>query len=142
MRTFYAGRRRVFLSYAWNVSGAGNRVDAKPSASLLYTELDRREIETWKDDERMRGGDLLENTVFSAVQQCDVFIPIITCSYAESLWCLREFYFAILGNKVIIPWVLENVEVAKAGKWVKKRADKILHYKADDMMKLVEQVSC
>jgi hypothetical protein len=69
-------------------------------------------------------GDILAKEIFCAIKQCDFFIPIVTGSYATSLQCLRELYYAALQKdpkKTIIPMLLEDeavIDIQKAGIWL------------------------
>ena len=99
----------------------GDSPNAYDKAKELYAKLNENECKPWMDEEGLEHGVVPAEGTFRAIKQCDFFIPITTCGYATSLWCLRELYYAVLNEKTIIPMLLEEEDVVnneKAGKWL------------------------
>ena len=44
-----------------------------------------------------------EDVLTRKVQECDVFVPILSLEYEESVWCLGELKLALNLKKAIIP---------------------------------------
>jgi hypothetical protein len=115
----------VFISFSRRKL-FGDSPDALKEAQDLYAELEAQGCRPWMDEKGLGYGDVLAKEIFQAIKQCDFIIPIMTGSYATSLWCLRELYYAALQKdpkrpKTIIPMLLEDEDVIddqKAGKWL------------------------
>ena len=100
--------------------------DALTEAESLYDELKAKGCKPWMDKKELEFGDVLAEKIFWEIRRSDFIIPIMTGSYATSLWCLRELYYATLQKdpnrpKTIIPMLLEDeavIDNQKAGKWL------------------------
>ena len=92
------------------------------------------------DDEELEVGDVLAEQIFWAIKQCNFIIPIMTGGYANSLWCLRELYYAALHKPeiAIIPMLFENEDVInnqKAGKWLMRMGTVQKYFKSAESLK-------
>jgi hypothetical protein len=114
---------KVFISFSRR-KVYDDSPNAYAEAKGLYAELEAQGCRPWMDEKGLEFGDVLAKEIFLAIKQCDFIIPIMTGSYATSLWCLRELYYAALQKdpkKTIIPMLLEDEAVIgdqKAGKWL------------------------
>ena len=116
---------QVFISFSRSKT-YGDSPDALTEAKGLYDKLKAEGCKPWMDEKGLGYGDVLAKEIFWAIRQSDFIIPIMTGSYATSLWCLRELYYAALQKdpqqpKTIIPMLLEGEDVIdnqKAGKWL------------------------
>ena len=114
----------MFISYT-ETKKFGDSPDAKAEAKDLYAKLEAQGYKPWINENGLKHGDVLAK-IFWVIKQCDVIIPIMTGSYATSLLCLRELYYAATLQKdpkpkTIIPMLLESEDVIKhenAGKWL------------------------
>jgi hypothetical protein len=115
----------VFISYSRR-KVFGDSPDALKEAQDFYAELKAQGCRPWMDEKELEFGNFLAKEIFWAIKQCDFIIPIMTGSYATSLQCLRELYYAALQKdpkrpKTIIPMLLEDKTVITnqtAGKWL------------------------
>ena len=97
--------------------------DAYNLAKELYSELDNAGCKSWMDEEGLGYGEGLANGIFTALKKCSIIIPVMTRGYAQSLWCLREFYYTSLQEpeKTIFPILFEDEDEIKnelAGEWL------------------------
>ena len=111
--------------------------------------LEKEGLRTWIDKSNLDTGDSLTEKIFSGLKHCKALVPVITRGYAQSLWCLREFYFFSLthSSKHIFPIMgdeAEHLDREKAGKWLQKevKAVKYLNLKfkqAQDLVKTLKE---
>ena len=78
---------KVFISYTW-------KDVQKKLADNLYDRLIKKGIDAWKDDEEMHPGVKLPKHIATAINNCDVFLCILSNEYYKSGWCPDEFDFA------------------------------------------------
>ena len=83
----------VFLSFS-HQRCFETSIDALEFTETLYTYLDRLDCNPWMDDEDLGNGDFLSVIIFKTMQKCKAIVPIVSRGYAQSLWCLRELYYA------------------------------------------------
>ncbi|CAN1333571.1 Disease resistance protein L6 [Linum perenne] len=57
---------------------------------ILYHFLQRMKIHTFKDDDELRKGEEIGSDILQAIDQSNIYVPIISKSYAHSKWCLAE----------------------------------------------------
>ncbi|CAN0887583.1 Disease resistance protein L6 [Linum grandiflorum] len=77
------GEYEVFLSFR----GPDVR---QTFADCLYTFLDRSKIRTFRDEEELRKGETIGESLVQAITESKVYIPILTQNYASRKWCLQE----------------------------------------------------
>ncbi|KAJ0794926.1 putative TIR domain, P-loop containing nucleoside triphosphate hydrolase [Helianthus annuus] len=73
----------VFLSFR----GEDTR---KNFVDHLYEALHRHGIHTFKDDERLKQGEGINNQLLKAIEESKLFIIVFSKKYASSSWCLNE----------------------------------------------------
>ncbi|MFS7950934.1 putative TIR domain, P-loop containing nucleoside triphosphate hydrolase [Helianthus anomalus] len=73
----------VFLSF----SGEDTR---KNFVDHLYEALHRHGIHTFKDDERLKQGESINNQLLKSIEESKLFIIVFSKNYASSSWCLNE----------------------------------------------------
>ena len=56
----------------------------------LYTALDNKGIYTFKDDEKLQRGTIIESELFKAIEESRFAVVILSTDYASSSWCLIE----------------------------------------------------
>ncbi|PWA63134.1 disease resistance protein (TIR-NBS-LRR class) family [Artemisia annua] len=56
----------------------------------LYQALKQTGIETFKDDEKMKQGETIDNQLIQAIKDSRFFIIVFSQNYASSSWCLDE----------------------------------------------------
>ncbi|XP_042518553.1 disease resistance protein RUN1-like [Macadamia integrifolia] len=56
----------------------------------LYDALVKKNIETFKDDEKLKIGDLISEALKKAIKESRFAIIIFSTNYANSRWCLEE----------------------------------------------------
>ena len=121
--------------------------DARKQAIELSDMLEKEGVRTWIDKSNLNTGDHLTETIFSGLKRCKALVSVITRGYAQSLWCLREFYFFSLAHSSenIFP-IMDNeaeyLEREKAGSWLQKRVKEVkyLEFKqAQDLVKTLKE---
>ena len=72
------------------------------------------------DAEDLHSGDYLSVAIFTTLQKCKAIVPIVTRGYAQSLWCMRELYYAKLTESAqILPVVIEDGwQREDVGRWL------------------------
>ncbi|CAN1333772.1 Disease resistance protein L6 [Linum perenne] len=73
----------VFLSYR----GPDTRHQI---IDLLYRFLSVMKIRTFKDDDDLRKGEEQWLNVVKAIDQCKIYVVVVSRNYAHSTWCLKE----------------------------------------------------
>lgn len=137
----------VFISFSRRRAFGEESPDARKQAIDLSELLEKEGVQTWIDKTNLNTGDSLTEEIFSGVKRCKAFVPIITRGYAQSLWCLREFYFFTLTHlsKHVFPIVddeADHLDREKAGKWLQKRVKAVRNLKfrqAQDLVKTLKE---
>ena len=57
---------------------------------FLYYALQRRGIDTFKDDEKLEGGKTIKPELLKAIEESRFAVVILSENYASSTWCLEE----------------------------------------------------
>lgn len=91
---------RTFISYSKKYNELADRVKVQ---------LEQYDIPVWKDDSRIRGGDVLQDEEFLGVKQCDVLLVLVCDSDGLSDGVTRELDHARQESKRILPVVHKNV---------------------------------
>ena len=90
----------VFLSYR------GPETGPKFTAHL-YAALDRHRIKTYKDDYKLRQGEVIPEALRKAIKASKIYIVVFSEDYASSPWCLDELVdivsFHEKEERLIIP---------------------------------------
>ncbi|KEH17154.1 disease resistance protein (TIR-NBS-LRR class) [Medicago truncatula] len=61
----------------------------------LYKDLCRKRIRTFIDDKDLQRGDEITPSLFKAIEESRIFIPILSINYASSSFCLDELVHII-----------------------------------------------
>ena len=61
----------------------------------LYRALRDKGIRTFIDDRELQGGDEITPSLFKAIKESRIFIPILSINYASSSFCLNELVHII-----------------------------------------------
>jgi hypothetical protein len=56
----------------------------------LFGALQRRGINAFRDDTKLKKGEFIEPGLFNAIEASQVYIVVFSKNYASSTWCLRE----------------------------------------------------
>ncbi|XP_048133612.1 disease resistance protein L6-like isoform X2 [Rhodamnia argentea] len=95
-----AGEYQVFLSFRGPDTRNG-------FTDFLYRDLENVGFRVFRDDEELRVGDVIGESLLCAINSSIIYIPIFSVTYADSKWCLRE-----LAN------IVENVSKSEGQKRV------------------------
>ncbi|GJN16726.1 hypothetical protein PR202_gb03746 [Eleusine coracana subsp. coracana] len=102
------GRRRPKYDVFINHRGLDTK---RTVARLLYDRLDQLSIRSFLDNQSMRPGDHLDQSIFGAVRECSIAVAIFSKHYCDSDYCLRELAMLVDERKIIIP-VFYDIEPA------------------------------
>ncbi|XP_063941582.1 disease resistance protein RPV1-like, partial [Daucus carota subsp. sativus] len=90
----------VFLSYRGPDTGPN-------FTAHLYAALDRHRIKTYKDDYKLRQGEVITEALKKAIKASKIYIVVFSKDYASSPWCLDELVdivsFHEKEERLIIP---------------------------------------
>lgn len=94
---------RIFLSYSHK--------DASEAAELLYARLTGCGYEVWKDNHSLPLGSSFPREISNAVGQQDYFVVLLSAAALESEWVQHEIDMAKVSQRLIIPIILEDLEI-------------------------------
>ncbi|GAU96589.1 hypothetical protein RvY_08017 [Ramazzottius varieornatus] len=77
--------------------------EGKERAILLKNELERHGCTVFLDFENIVCGMDWQDVLNKAVKDCEVFVPLVTDSYGETLWTNREVKLADVMKKIVVP---------------------------------------
>ncbi|XP_042518612.1 disease resistance protein RPS5-like [Macadamia integrifolia] len=87
-------------TFQWNVFLSFRGKDTRNNfTSHLYAALDKEGIKTFKDDEKLKKGELISDALKKAIKKSRFSIIIFSRNYANSRWCLEE-----------LAWIMERWE--------------------------------
>ena len=77
------------------------------------------------DEKDMHPGDASPTELAEAINNCDLFVCVLSKEYVESKWCENEFDFALFSKKRLFPihWGEDNLPAE-----FKFRFGDIIHY--------------
>jgi len=90
----------VFISYSHQDSEI---------AQQLIADLNRAGHACWIDTTKIKGGDEWIMTISKGITNSYVFVPLVTLKALQSKWVQDEILWARQKDKLIIPFILENV---------------------------------
>ena len=93
-------RQYVFLSYSH---------DDQAIADIVLKKLQDAGIPCWVDHEKIRGGQNYIAAIDPAVEDCAVFLPLLSKSYVDKNYCEHEFNLAVGMQKCIMPVCIDDV---------------------------------
>lgn len=83
---------RAFVSYASDTVKLSG--ESKDPVGRLCNELRLRGFKPFRDTEKIRAGERNENTIFDALADADVYVPVIDRHFLASDFCRKEFKVA------------------------------------------------
>ena len=80
-------------------------------AQDLLHQLKQRKVDAWMDERDMYPGDALPTELTEAINNCDLFVCVLSKEYFESEWCPLEISFAERVKKRLFPihWGEDNL---------------------------------
>ncbi|XP_048141262.1 protein SUPPRESSOR OF npr1-1, CONSTITUTIVE 1-like isoform X2 [Rhodamnia argentea] len=93
---------QVFLSFRGPDTRTG-------FTDVLFHSLTSAGIRVFRDDEELRVGERIDGSLWRAIDNSRIYIPIFSRTYASSQWCLRELTQIVVntfkseGTKEILP---------------------------------------
>jgi hypothetical protein len=94
--------RKIFISYARANRAAVESLEADLKGCGHDPFLDRE----------LSGGQPWWDELLRQIEQCDIFVPILSAAYLKSVACGREADYAIALNKPILPVTIEAVRAS------------------------------
>lgn len=89
----------IFISYA--------RKDARDLALRLRDDLEEAGFAVWLDLSEVAGGGDFTQQIEKAIDQCDVFLALMSHTSAQSTWCRSEQLRALRKGKRVIPILVQ-----------------------------------
>lgn len=90
----YLSRSRLSLSipdYKYDVFLSFRGEDTRDTfTDHLHAELERNNIETFKDDEKLNRGEEISPGLLKAIEDSRFSVVVLSENYAQSRWCLEE----------------------------------------------------
>lgn len=96
--------KKIFISYA--------RADWQ-TAEKIKSNLIAMDHAVWMDRDEITGGELWRAEIVKAIEDCDIFMLVITTSSVGSKYVLQELNIADSEGKRILPAKIEPVEIPK-----------------------------
>jgi GT2 family glycosyltransferase len=84
----------AFISYAH---------EDRALATWLSVELEAAKVRVFRDEQFLKAGDRLSSVLKDAVTSADVFLLIASANGLSSDWTMREFKWAKIANRRVIP---------------------------------------
>ena len=89
----------VFISY---------HNDAREEALALRKALEDNKIAVWMAPDDIKEGFDYSSSVPNAIENCKVFVPILSPECNETVWMPKEVDTAVNTEKIILPYLLEG----------------------------------
>ena len=86
----------VFLSFRGEDTRYG-------STDHLYEALISHGIHTFRDDNELKRGGVIESEIQKAIEESKIFVIIFSANYANSRWCLDELMEISQLQRLILP---------------------------------------
>jgi hypothetical protein len=99
---------QIFLSFT---------LEDRVTANALAADLRQVDYEPFVDEE-LTGGQAWWEQVLTHVDQCDVFMPVISAHYLESTACALEAQYAHALGKAFVAIVIDNVNLTRLPSYV------------------------
>ena len=80
----------------------------KTFVSFLHARLQQAGIRSFMDEDSLKPGDEAWKTMMQAVRQCSIAIPVLSESYGNSVWCLRELTAMVETKRHVMPLFLDD----------------------------------
>ena len=95
-------KKRIFMSYAHQNSNQAQRI---------ASELSAQNFDVWVDSKNLKGGNLWQEEIVKAIEESDIFLLCLSQHAAQSSDVRRELDLASTQNKLIIPLLLEEIQI-------------------------------
>lgn len=106
MYSFSLSAGSAFLSFSTRCPGSVNTLEF---TEKFYHCLEINGCNPWMYAEDLQSGDVLSVTIFKTLDECKAVIPIVTKGFAQSIWCMREVYYATFKKSTQMhPVVIED----------------------------------
>jgi len=106
MSSFSGKKPRIFISHSSKDNTFGNRIVRDLREAL------RNDDAVWYDTQGgLNGGNIWWEEIIQELEQCNIFILIISPEAMESEWIRREFNIALTSKKHIIPLLYRKCEM-------------------------------
>ena len=95
---------KVFISYR-------RKNKQKLFAQDLLHQLKQRKVDAWMDEKDMHPGDALPKELTETINNCSLFVCVLSKEYFESEWCPMEIRYAQRMKKRLFPihWSEDNL---------------------------------
>ncbi len=113
----------VFISYSSKDLGVVNRI---------AEEFDRMGVLFWKAPEMIPAGSSYAKEIPKAIQECDVFLLLLSKSSQDSIWVEKEIDSAICHRKTILPVQIEELELNDTFQFYLSNIQIITFYKNEE----------
>ncbi|KAK9840210.1 hypothetical protein WJX74_005486 [Apatococcus lobatus] len=71
-------------------------------------------IRSFMDEDSLKPGEQAWETMLAAVRQCCIAIPVLSESYGNSVWCLRELAAMVEAKRHVMPLFLDDNSMARS----------------------------
>ncbi len=80
-------------------------------AEMVRASLEKNQISCWMAPDSIPGGSNYAKAIPSGIKQAQVFVLVMSERTQSSIWVPRELDIAVNAKKLIIPFLLEDVEL-------------------------------
>ena len=103
IKWFFTGSKMAFLSHTGK-----DRNTAIPFTQILSKELWDQMIPHFVDWEGISEGEHLDSAIRKNVEDCPIFVCVLTSEYTKRYYCMLELDLAIANQRKIIPVYIDN----------------------------------
>ena len=100
-----ASTHDIFISY---------KSEEYPEASWVKSVLEENGLSCWMAPMSIPGGSSYAEEIEDAIENCRVYVLILSQKAQESKWVQKELDMALNREKVILPFMIENCRLQKA----------------------------
>lgn len=90
------------------ISHTGQDLSSMHFAAHLSESLQQLEIKYFYDTQTILPGDFWKEKIETSVEDCRLFVCILSPKYFQRFWCLKELHLALQSQKKILPVYLEG----------------------------------
>ncbi|KAK9836911.1 hypothetical protein WJX74_010990 [Apatococcus lobatus] len=80
----------------------------KTFVSFLHVRLQQTGIRSFMNEHSLEPGEQACEAMLAAVRQCRIAIPVLSESYGNSIWCLRELTAMVEATRHVMPLFLDD----------------------------------
>ncbi|KAJ9556137.1 hypothetical protein OSB04_010751 [Centaurea solstitialis] len=100
----------------------------------LYSALVQQGIMTFKDDEELRGGEIIRPSLLKAIEDSQIAVVVFSENYANSSWCLQELEHImkckVQRDQIVIP-IFYHIDPSEVRKQKGKYGEAFAEYEAE-----------